>query len=406
MWPWRLLGDLSQRSWHRVEQRLSDPALYPKLRSNWLTRWVTRRRTARLYDLMGGFANTQVLVACVRLGLLDALAKSGLTASELANQLRVPGPRLMPLLQACESMGLIKTTPDGRFALSSLAWPIVSHPGIKVMLEHNQLLYEDLLAPEQFLRHRGGRMHDFWPYVEGQGEGQGETKRKVGGEATQASERYSEVMDASQVFVIEEVLASHDFSRHQCVMDVGCGMGRLISRIGLAHPHLKLKLFDLPSVVSLAAHRLDQAGLSGRYACHAGSFKTDDLPRGADLITLVRIGHDHSDAVCRDLIRKAWEALPEGGQLLIAEPMAATELNRNLASAYFHMYLLAMGDGRLRTPNDYIEMLKEAGFASVRTVKTGLPIHAQVILATKQGFTPVFNSRSKDRLTHINVNKK
>ncbi|MEY2780929.1 MAG: Demethylspheroidene O-methyltransferase [Pseudomonadota bacterium] len=393
---------MGQRSWQQVERRLSDPSLYPKLRGNWLTRWVTRRRTARLYELMSGFANTQVLVACVRMGLLDALARSERTATELSALLSTPESRLMPLLNASESMGLIRRNRQDQYGLASLAWPIVSHAGLKVMIEHNQLLYEDLLAPERFLREGGGRMQAFWPYVEGLS---GDASPTAKSDDVQ-SQRYSEVMDASQVFVIEEVLASHHFAKHRCVMDVGCGMGRFMIRVGEACPQLKLKLFDLPPVVKLAAGKLNEAGLAGRYECHPGSFKTDELPRGADLITLVRIGHDHSDTVCLDLFRKAWAALPEGGQLLLAEPMAATELNRNLASAYFHFYLLAMGDGRLRSPQDYERMLREAGFASVKLLKTGLPIHAQAILATKLGFTPVFNSSSKDRLTHVNVNSK
>jgi demethylspheroidene O-methyltransferase len=309
---------MGERTWQQVERRLSDPLLYPMLRRNWLTRWVTRRRTARLYELMSGFANTQVLVACVRLGLLDALARSARTASELSVHLATPEHRLKPLLHAAQSMGLIRKDGNGCLALASLAWPIVSHPGLKVMIEHNQLLYEDLLAPEHFLREGGGRMQAFWPYVEGL---QGGDTVHLRGQGEQ-SKRYSEVMDASAVFVIEEVLASHRFARHRCVMDVGCGMGRFMIRVGQAFPSLRLKLFDLPSVVSLAAGKLEEAGLMGRFECHPGSFKTDELPKGADLITLVRIGHDHSDAVCLELFRKAWAALPEGGQLLLAEPMA------------------------------------------------------------------------------------
>lgn len=46
---------------------MSDPAVYRWAISNPLTRWVARRRTQQLYDLMGGFVHTQVLISCVRL---------------------------------------------------------------------------------------------------------------------------------------------------------------------------------------------------------------------------------------------------------------------------------------------------------------------------------------------------
>lgn len=396
--PWRWLGDWGQRSWQRVERRLSDPQLYPFLRSNPLTRWVTRRRTARLYDLMSGFANTQVLVACVRLKLFERLAHDALSPKALAHEVQVPESRLLPLLGAAQSLGLLRRQRDGRYELAALALPLLSHPGLQAMVEHNQLLYQDLAEPEVFLRERGGLMHAFWPYVEGMAD-----RATPDASSVQQSQRYSELMDLSQVFVVEEVLASHRFGQHHCVLDVGCGMGRFMTRVGQQFPALRLQLFDLPPVVALASERLQQAGLNGRFECHAGSFKTDPLPRGADLITLVRIGHDHSDEVVADLLRKAWEALPVGGQLLLAEPMAHAELDQANASAYFHFYLMAMGDGRLRSRLDYERLLKQAGFDRVEHVQTGMSIHAQVILASKLGLTPVFNSISKDRLTHINV---
>ena len=45
--------------------------------ANPLTRWVTRRRTARLFDLMAGFVHSQVLLSCVRLGLFARLKEVG-----------------------------------------------------------------------------------------------------------------------------------------------------------------------------------------------------------------------------------------------------------------------------------------------------------------------------------------
>ena len=101
--------------------------------------------------------------------------------------------------------------------------------------------------------------------------------------------RYSGLMDASQGFVITEILDAFPFEDHRCVLDIGCGKGRFMTALAQRHSHLSLQLFDLPAVVDLARQRLSQAGLDQRAQYFGGSFKTDALPTGADLVTLVRV---------------------------------------------------------------------------------------------------------------------
>jgi demethylspheroidene O-methyltransferase len=137
---------------------------------------------------------------------------------------------------------------------------------------------------------------------------------------------------------------------------------------------------------------LQAQGLSDRAQLHPGSFLDDPLPEGADLITLVRVAHDHPDAVVRQILKKAYDALPAGGTMLLAEPMAQAEplSGREDAAvdAYFHFYLLAMGDGRLRTPQELMVMLQEAGFTMVEQVPNAMPIHAQIVVGRKSKCLP------------------
>jgi demethylspheroidene O-methyltransferase len=140
-----------------------------------------------------------------------------------------------------------------------------------------------------------------------------------------------------------------------------------------------LALFDLPGVAAIAADRFAAESLS--VAVSGGSFLEDDLPTGADLVTLVRILHDHDDEPVRRLLRAVRKAIAPGGTILIAEPMAGPGPAERVGDAYFGMYLLAMGSGRPRTPAEIMAMLKEAGFALPRRVATAMPMIAQVIVA-------------------------
>ena len=138
---------------------------------------------------------------------------------------------------------------------------------------------------------------------------------------------------------------------------------------------------DLPLVMGLTQEHLGQFEFSSRLSFNPGSFKLDPLTSGVDLISLVRIAHDHSDDVVNALLRKIYLTLPSKGTLLLAEPMADPKGARH--DAYFHFYLLAMGEGRLRTPEQLSKMMVQAGFDRVKLLANPMPMHTRILLAQK-----------------------
>jgi demethylspheroidene O-methyltransferase len=106
------------------------------------------------------------------------------------------------------------------------------------------------------------------------------------------------------------------------------------------------------------------------------------------LITLVRVAHDYSDAVVLQILRKAFETLPLGGAVLIAEPMAQEPDQPPLADAYFHYYLLAMGSGRLRTPSELMNLMAQSGLTHMELLPNAMPIHARVLIGRKSKCLP------------------
>jgi demethylspheroidene O-methyltransferase len=105
------------------------------------------------------------------------------------------------------------------------------------------------------------------------------------------------------------------------------------------------------------------------------------VPQGADIVSLVRVVHDHDDDRALTILRAARAALPLGGTLLLAEPMAGTPGAEPIGEAYFGFYLLAMGSGRARTPAELDAMLRAAGFAAPRLLPTRTPLLARVMVA-------------------------
>ena len=65
-----------------------------------LTRPIARRRARAVFDLVSGFVYSQVLLACVRLGVLELLAAQPLTVEELAGRCSLPLDGMQRLVDA------------------------------------------------------------------------------------------------------------------------------------------------------------------------------------------------------------------------------------------------------------------------------------------------------------------
>ena len=341
----------------------------------WLTRPFARRRARELFDLVAGFVYTQVLAACVRLNLFEELSRSGpQTAEELARQAGLSPRAMQRLLDAAVSIRLLERRQGARYGLGPLGAPMVGHEALKAMIEHHAALYADLRDPVALLREEGvgSAMSAYWPYA-AYAAPQALPEQRVA--------EYSALMTASQPMVIDEVLDAWGFHRHRRMLDVGGGEGRFVSAVAQRAPDLELMLFDLPPVAALARQRLAGLGLTQRVQTFGGSFFDDPLPQGADLVTLVRVLFDHDDAHALAILKAARAALPPGGTVLVAEPMARTPGAHAMGDAYFGFYLLAMGRGEPRSVQDMRRLLSQAGFVGIRPINTRLPLQAGVIVA-------------------------
>jgi demethylspheroidene O-methyltransferase len=338
-----------------------------------LTRWVARRRASQLFDLVGGFVYTQILLACVRLKLFDMLAAGPQTKAALAPRLGLTDEAADRLLAAAVALRLVEHRSGGRYGLGALGAPLVGNTALLAMIEHHTTLYADLADPVALLRGevKDAALAQYFPYTRAEEPGEIEQERVAA---------YSTLMSASQPFVAGEILDAYDFRNHRVHLDVGGGEGTFICSVAQRAPDLRMMLFDLPAVAQRARERFAQAGIAHRAQAFGGSFLTDDLPAGADLITLVRVVHDHDDARVLTLLKRVKKALAPGGALLLAEPMSGTKGAEAMGDAYFGFYLLAMGRGRTRTVGELSALLAQAGFAAPQLLPTRIPLQTKVLL--------------------------
>ncbi|HKM61735.1 MAG TPA: methyltransferase [Acidisphaera sp.] len=333
------------------------------------TSGIARRRARALFDLCAGFVYSQVLLACVRLHVFDALRHPAGTA-DVAARIGLPPEAAERLLRAAASLRLVERRGGGRWGLGPLGAAV--DPGVAAMIAHHDMLYADLADPVALLRgaHEPTRLSRYWAYA-----GEGDT----GALDPSRTDAYSALMSASQRMLAEDVVAAVPWRRFRALLDVGGGDGTFLRAAHEAAPALQLMLFDLPSVAERARAKFLAANVAATVT--GGDFRAGPLPFGADLISFVRVLHDHDDETVAHLLRAARAALPQGGAVLIAEPMAGTQGAEPVGDAYFGFYLLAMGQGRARTPGQYAAFLQAAGFAPPRLLRTRRPIVARALLA-------------------------
>lgn len=336
-----------------------------------LTRMVARRRAQALFDLSAGFVYSQVAEACVTSGLLDRLAEGPRATADLGRDIDLAPAAAERLLKAATALKLAERCADGRYALGVEGAALRGAPGVAAMIAHHHLLYADLVDLLGLLRSKGGggRLSGYWPYAKGDD--------AVAAEA--AAQTYSALMSASQAMVATQALDAYPIHKHRRLLDLGGGDGTFLHAVAKRAPKLGLALFDLPPVAAMAGERFAAEGLD--VAVKGGSFFDDALPEGADIISLVRVLHDHDDDRVMVLLRAAKAALPPGGTLLVAEPMSGTRGAERMGDAYFGIYLLAMGSGRPRTVEEIRSMLRSAGFRSSAPVRTAMPMIASLIVA-------------------------
>lgn len=355
--------------WFDLRNRLLASPLFQRRAAGWWpTRLVARRRAAQVFDLVAGFVYSQVLLACVRLHVFELLAHGARSTAWLAPRMDLKEDAADRLLCAAVAVRLLERRPDGRWGLGVLGAPLAGNAAIAAMVEHHSMLYADLADPVALLRgDAGGSLQRYWPYADA-----------ADPAALEPSDvtAYSRLMAVSQPLVAADILESYPFRAHRRVLDVGGGEGAFLQALGARQPALERHLFDLPAVAARA-----RAVLGAHVHVHAGDFFKDPLPGGADLVTLVRVLHDHDDAAVLALLGNVRKALPAGGTVLVAEPMAATPGAEAVGDAYFGMYLLAMGQGRPRTQQVLTSMLQGAGFKAVRAVPTRLPLQVSLLAA-------------------------
>nr|BEV30395.1 scoulerine 9-O-methyltransferase [Corydalis solida] len=191
------------------------------------------------------------------------------------------------------------------------------------------------------------------------------------GKEPKVGKMFNEAMRSSSIFVLDEVLKVYEgFDEMKELVDVGGGIGGTMSKIVSKYPHIHGINFDLPHVIADAPNYPGVKHISGDMF--------EEIPK-AENIFLKWVLHDWDDESCKKLLRKCWNALDEGGKMIVVELVLPQVLGNNAESrsalAGDLMMMALSPGGKERTIIQFQNLGKAAGFNKVKSFPVNQGLH-------------------------------
>ncbi|MEO7673102.1 MAG: methyltransferase [Pyrinomonadaceae bacterium] len=331
---------------------------------------------ARIMEVGMAFWPAKVLLSAVELGLFTKLGDGSMTGAELQNGLGLH-PRSNPdFFDTLVALRFLEREGDG--------------PGSHYRNTAETALFLDRKSPAfigGFLEMANARLYSFWGDLSAAlqtGKPQNETKHGGDGvfeELYSKPERLEQFMDAMAGIStgnFQALADKFDFSRYNSLCDVGGAAATLSMIVAQKHPHLKCTSADLPPATAIAAKKIAAAGLTDRVSATSIDFFKDELPK-SDIITMGMILHDWNLENKVMLIRKAYDALPEGGAFIVIEALIDDARRENAFGLMMSLnMLIEFGEAFDYSGADFDGWCKDAGFKRTEVIHLAGPASAGV----------------------------
>jgi 2-hydroxy-4-(methylsulfanyl)butanoate S-methyltransferase len=321
-----------------------------------------------------GFMASKALFAAVEFDLFTRIGRGADLLPALAQATGIAENRLVTLLTALKSLGLV-TERDGRFtnAPATARYLVAGAPGDfrdYVKLVNGAFGYESFRHLGAALR--GERIFPDKGFYEGLIYGAG-----IGGE------QFSSAQHAGSLGPARLMAKRVELDGRKRLLDVGGGSGAYTLAFCAANPQLSATILDFPQTIDTARRYAQEAGFAARIAHLAGSAITTDWPAGHDVILMSYLWSAVGEDDVAVLARRVVNALPPGGLVLVHDFMVD---NAHEGPPFAAWYLLGSIFDNPKafclTPSYVEEVLRQVGLDVERT-EIMLPGITMLTRATK-----------------------
>jgi len=305
-----------------------------------------------------GFAfwGSKTLLSAIELGVFSELADGGaLDGQALRARLALHPRSARDFFDALVALGMLEREEDRYY----------NTPATELFLDRAKPSYVGGI-----LEMANARLYPFWgSLTEGLRTGAPQNEAKGGGsffEALYADPdrlaQFAQAMSAISVGAAQAIAAKFPWQDHKSVIDIGCAEGAVPVQIALAYEHITGGGFDLPPIGPIFDDYVARFRLGERLSFTPGDFFADPLPQ-ADVLVMGHILHDWDIDEKRLLLRKAYDALPDGGALIVYEAIIDDERRNNTFGLLMSLNMLIETPGGFDyTGADCRSWMQETGF--------------------------------------------
>ncbi|WP_447984713.1 methyltransferase [Nitrospira sp. Nam74] len=317
---------------------------------------ATRQATPEAIMQLGiGFWGSKTLLSAVELGLFTELVKGPLDATALSKRLQLHPRSARDFFDALVALGMLRRT-GTRYA---------NTPETALFLDRAKPSYVGGM-----LEMANARLYRFWgSLTEALRTGKPQNEVKTGEDFfgtlyadPKRLEGFLKAMTGLSLGAARAIAKKFPWRKYRSFTDIGCAQGGVAVEIARAHKHLLGGGMDLPVVQPVFEAYARAKKVHGRLRFHPGDFFTDPLPK-TDVIIMGHILHDWMLDEKMMLLRKAYDALPPGGAMIVHEAIIDDARKRNAFGLLMSLNMLIETHGGFDfTGADCKRWMKEAGF--------------------------------------------
>ncbi|MEO5859838.1 MAG: methyltransferase [Pyrinomonadaceae bacterium] len=330
----------------------------------------------RIMEVGMAFWPARTLLTAVKIGLFTELGSSPKTGQELKDALGLHDRSNPDFFDTLVALKFLHREGDGEAGKYS------NTPETAAFLNRNSPAFMG-----GFLEMAHDRLYSFWGNLaDGLRTGKPQNETKHGGagvfeELYSQPERLEQFMDAMAGISygnFATLAEKFDFSPYKTLVDVGGATGLLATLVAKANPHMSCTTTDLPPATDIAKRKIEAADVSDRVRAEPIDFFNDPIP-ATDVVTMGMILHDWNLEKKMMLIRKAYDALPEGGAFIAIEAIIDDARRENAFGLMMSLnMLIEFGDAFDYTHADFDGWCRDVGFKRTECIHLVGPASAVV----------------------------
>ena len=301
-----------------------------------------------------GFMASKALFAALDFDLFTRIERGCASPAALAAETGIAENRMLTLLTALKSLGLIAEREGQlRNAPAASRFLVAGAPGDfrdYIRLVNGAFGYEGFRHLSAALR--GERIFPDKGFYEGLVYSAG-----IGGA------QFSSAQHSGSLGPARLMSKRVDLSDRKQLLDIGGGSGAYSLAFCAANPRLNSTILDFPQTIETARTYARQSGLADRIAHLAGNAITTDWPKGHDVVLMSYVWSAVGGDDVAVLARRAFDALPPGGLVLVHDFMVDNSREQPAFAAWYLLGSIFDNPNAVCLTPAYVEdALRQAGF--------------------------------------------